>query len=301
MTNRVLVTLAALVAMTACGAQRPASVPSPSPEPGTASPAASAAAARPSPSATRRVAVIVMENKEYGAVAGNPDAPYLNGLAKKYAVATSYYAVSHPSLPNYLALLGGDTFGVTSDCTGCHVGARNLVDQLDEAHISWKAYIEGMPRACFTGGSAGRYAKKHNPFVYFDDIASSPQRCENVVPLDRLDENALPGFVWITPDLCNDTHDCAVATGDRYLSRLLPRLIGGLGPRGVVFVTYDEGSSGRHGGGHVLTIAAGDGVRPGRYAQTFDHYSLLRTIEDVFGLAPLGRAAAARPMTPMLR
>jgi hypothetical protein len=251
-----------------------------------------------------------MENHEYGGVIGNPDASYLNGLAKTSALATSFYATSHPSLPNYLALAGGDTFGIDSDCTGCHVGARNIVDQLEEAHISWRAYMEGMPQPCFTGAFNGRYAKKHNPFVYYDSVTSDSARCAKVVPLADLsgDMRSLPRFVWITPDQCNDTHDCDVRTGDAFLSRLLPSLIDALGPHGVLFVTYDEGTSSRGccifaRGGHIVTIATGPAARPGSYAQPLDHYSLLRAIEDGLGLPRLGRAAsAATPdMSAMLR
>ena len=252
-----------------------------------------------------------MENKEYGAAAGSPDAPYLNGLARRSAVAESYFAVTHPSLPNYLALIGGDTFGITSDCTGCHVSARNVVDQLKAAGITWKAYMDGVPRPCFTGSSAGRYAKKHNPFVYFDDITGDRARCARIVPMTELpadERSGLPQFVWITPDLCHDTHDCPGRTGDDFLSQLLPPLIAALGPGGVVLVTYDEGTT-RSGccsyahGGRVFTIAAGPGVRSGRYAQRFDHYSLLRTIEERFGLGYLARAGSAstKSMSPMLR
>jgi hypothetical protein len=249
-----------------------------------------------------------MENHEYGSVIGSPDAPYLNGLAKTSALATSFYATSHPSLPNYLALTGGDTFGIDSDCTGCHVGARNIVDQLEEAHISWRTYMEGLPRSCFDGAFSGRYAKKHNPFAYYDSVTSDPSRCAKVVPLTDLDMKPLPRFVWITPDQCNDTHDCSVRTGDEFLSRLVPPLIGALGPHGVLFVTYDEGTSSLGccafaRGGHVVTIATGPAARPGRYAQPLDHYSLLRAIEDGLGLPRLGRAAAAATssMSALLR
>jgi hypothetical protein len=246
-----------------------------------------------------------MENHEYESVIGNPDAPYLNGLAATSALATSFYATSHPSLPNYLALTGGDTFGIDSDCTGCHVGARNIVDQLEDAHMTWRAYIEGMPRSCFTGAFAGRYAKKHNPFVYYDGVTSDATRCAKVVPLTDLsrDMRSLPRFVWITPDQCNDTHDCSVRTGDDFLSRLLPPLIRALGHHGVLFVTYDEGTSSRGccgfaRGGQIVTIATGPAGRPGRYAQPLDHYSLLRAIEDGFSLPRLGRAAS--PETPSM-
>jgi acid phosphatase len=160
--------------------------------------------------------------------------------------------------------------------------------------------MEDMPHACFTGASSGRYAKKHDPFIYFDDLVSDPAKCNNVVPLSTIDYNALPSLVWITPNLCNDTHDCSVATGDRYLSKLVPNVLHGLGPHGVVFITYDEGSSGAHGGGHVFTVVAGPGVRPGRYSRTFDHYALLRTIEDAFGLPHLAHAAGAPSMASIL-
>jgi hypothetical protein len=256
-----------------------------------------------------RIAVVVMENKEYGDVAGNPQAPYMNGLASISASATSFYAISHPSLPNYLALIGGDTFGITSDCTRCHAAARNLVDQLEETHVSWKAYMEGMPRPCFTGASSGRYAKKHDPFVYFDDDVSDPGRCAKVVPLTALSNDewhGLPDLVWITPDQCNDTHDCSIKTGDDFLSRLIPPLIKALGPNGLLFLTYDEGSSDRGcctdaKGGHVFTIVAGPGARPGRFAQPLDHYSVLRAIEDHFGLPHLRHAATAPSMNALLR
>jgi len=242
-----------------------------------------------------------MENHEYDSIIGSPDAPYINSLARASALATNYDAVSHPSLPNYLALIGGDTFGIRSDCTDCYVDAPNLVDALDAAHRSWKAYLEGMPRPCFTGGSSGRYAKKHDPFMYFDDIRTTPARCDNVVPYGSLDLKQLPDFSWITPDLCNDMHDCSVATGDAFLQRTVPGLIQALGPGGVLFITFDEGSGSAGGGGRVVTIAAGSGARPGRYSQRFDHYSLLRTIEERLGAPLTANAATATSMRALLK
>ena len=241
-----------------------------------------------------------MENKEYGSVIGNPDAPYVNGLAKQFGLSTGSYAVAHPSLPNYLALIGGSTFGITSDCTSCTVDASNLVDQLEEAGISWNAYMEDLPSPCYQGPSAGSYAKKHDPFLYFDDIAGSAARCSHVVPLTQLTtdlaSDALPMFAWITPDLCHDTHDCGVATGDGFLAGLVPKLQHAMGPDGVLYLTWDEGSTdagccGSPGGGHVATIVVGSAVRAGtRLAGPFSHYSILRTIETMWGLPPLRQA-----------
>jgi hypothetical protein len=252
--------------------------------------------------------VIVMENEEYGDIIGSRSAPYLNTLARRYGLASGMYAVTHPSLPNYLALTGGATFGIDSDCTDCSVGATSIVDQLEPAHLSWRAYMEDLPEPCFTGASAGDYAKKHDPFAYYTRITGNRARCVNIVPLGRLaaDErsSALPRFVWITPNLCHDMHDCSVSTGDRFLAGLVPALLRGLGPRGLLFLTWDEGTSDDGccrlaSGGHIVTIVAGGGARPhARLAAPTDQYSVLQTIEDLLGLKRLRGAACA--CTPSL-
>jgi phosphatidylinositol-3-phosphatase len=249
--------------------------------------------------------VILMENKESKQVLGSRDAPYLNGLARSYTTATSFYGIRHPSLPNYLALTGGSTFGITSDCTSCRVSSSNLVDQLEAAGVSWRAYMDSMPRPCFNGGSRGDYAKKHNPFMYYDDVRSAPARCANVVPGSQLTADlstGLPSFVWITPNLCDDMHDCGVRTGDKYLSKLVPKLLPKLGPRGALFVLWDEGTSDNgccrlaHGG-HIPAVFAGPAVRrSSRVRIALDHYSVLRAIEDAFGAPHLrGAGVSATP------
>jgi hypothetical protein len=249
--------------------------------------------------AASHVVVIVMENKEYGQVIGSHGAPYTNRLARRYGLATASYGIRHPSLPNYLALTGGSTFGIDSDCTDCHVRARSIADQLEDAHLTWGGYMEGLPRTCFKGATSGVYAKKHNPFAYFDGIANDPARCRHVVASGRLDPKHLPSFAFLSPGLCHDTHDCSVGTGDRYLAKVVPPLLRGLGPHGFLVLTYDEGESGggcctdAHGG-RIVTIVAGPDVRRGaRLRRPVSHYGTLRTIEDAFGLPHLGRAACA--------
>lgn len=270
----------------------------------TASPKARLAAGAP-----RHIAVIVMENEEYGDVIGSSSAPYINALARRYALATSAYAIAHPSLPNYLALTGGSTFAVDSDCTDCSVPGAGLGGQLNAHHVSWKAYMEGLPRPCFTGAGAGAYAKKHDPFVYYRGL----NPCGHVVSLAELygDERAraLPTFIWITPNLCHDMHDCSTATGDLFLSKLLPPLLRALGRDGLVFLTWDEGSSDDGccrlaSGGHIATIVAGGGARAhARLRTPVDHYSLLQTLEDLLRLPRLrGAACACTPsLEPLLR
>jgi hypothetical protein len=251
------------------------------------------------------IAVVVMENHEYDSIIGSSDAPFLNKLAKRKVLLTHEYAVSHPSLPNYLALVGGSTFGISSDCTDCNVGKRNLVDQLERRNISWKAYMESMPSPCYTGAFAGtapkEYAKKHDPFIYFDDIRNDPERCNKIVPFTQFRKDLTPGlpeFVWITPNQCNDMHDCSVQTGDDWLRRWVPKILSGLGRDGILIVTFDEGSSDSgccslgSAGGRVVTVIAGPGAKDRtKITADADHYSVLRLIEDAWGLKRMRQAA----------
>jgi hypothetical protein len=276
--------------------------------------------ARATTGAPAHIAVIVMENEEYGDIVGSPSAPFLGALARRYALATGMYAITHPSLPNYLALTGGSTFGIDSDCTSCSIGASSIVDQLESAHLSWRAYMEDLPSgtgppgtrragSCFTGASAGEYAKKHDPFAYYTRVVENPRWCANIVPLTQLTDDEgngrLPRFLWITPNLCHDMHDCSVSTGDRFLAGLVPPLLRSLGRGGLLFLTWDEGSSDDGccrlaSGGHIVTIVAGPGARAhARLRLPTDHYSVLQTIEDLLGLRRLRGAACA--CTPSLQ
>jgi phosphatidylinositol-3-phosphatase len=270
-------------------------------------PSAAAAAAQPQPSF---LFLVVIENREYEEVVGNPEMPYFNGLIGRGAIATNYYTPAHPSLPNYLAMLGGDTFGVTDNYPDLEIGGPNLASQLSRAGISWRAYMEGMPSRCFTGPSSGSYTKRHNPFAYFPSITAVPKRCANIVPGTRLardlERGTLPEFGWLTPDVCNDGHDCSLSVVDLYLYELVPQIRRRLGPHGLLVITWDEGRSnlgccGPAGGGRIATVLAGPDVEPGReIAMVADHYSLLAAIEDRFGLRRLRQAATAQPLAPSL-
>ena len=268
-----------------------------------------------SPSATTSllgpVFLLVMENKEYGDVVGNSAAPYLNQLAVDNTLVDQSYAIAHPSLPNYLALLAGDTFGITSDCTDCFLDRPNLVDALEARGRSWKAYMEGLPAPCFLepgaggflGVGGGGYALKHNPFLYFQDIRTNPARCNRVVPLSQLDSDLAsghpPDFVWITPNLEHDTHDASVADGDRWLAAFIPRLLASpaWGAGTLLIITWDEGTTnagccGLAAGGHVPTVLVQAGrPRGGHVTDPATHYSVLRTIEDALQVDRLGQSA----------
>ncbi|HET7120050.1 MAG TPA: alkaline phosphatase family protein [Solirubrobacterales bacterium] len=259
-----------------------------------------AQARRPAP-----VFVIVLENHELPEVIGNPEAPFLNRLARRGALAVRYHAVAHPSLPNYLALVAGSTFGITEDCLDCTVTGPNLATQLSRAGISWKAYMGGLPRPCFTRGDSGSYAKRHNPFAYFPAITTVPRRCARIVPATRLRADLaahrLPAFGWLSPNLCQAAHDCPLGAADVYLSRIVPSIRRRLGPHGLLIVTFDEGVGNAGGGGRVATVLAGPDVPPGlRVRRAVNHYSLLAALERRFGLPFLGAAANAPPLVPWL-
>jgi hypothetical protein len=222
--------------------------------------------------------VIVLENRDRSAITAS-SAPALVSLGNRYARLTRYRGVAHPSLPNYLALVSGSTHGITSDCTTCSSTGSTIGDELDAAGLTWAAYAEGYP-------SSLRFAKKHEPFLYFRQDAA------RVKPLSAFDPAHLPAFALVTPDLCHDMHDCSTATGDRWLKRFVTPLL--RVPETVVFVVFDEGAHGND----VAAFALGTAVRPGSsFALATDHYGLLRTLEEAWDLPPLGHAATARPIT----
>ena len=268
---------------TARATPSPSSVPSP-------------IAASPTPEATpaaspSHVFVIVMENRSYDQVVGNG---YIAQLAAKYGVATDYHGVSHPSLPNYLAMTSGSTWGIADD--GFHaLPAGGLGAQLTDAGLEWRAYMEGMNNGCFR--SPYPYALKHNPFAYYGSNCPS-----QVVPFTQFATDmsgTVPRFVWITPDLCHDGHDCSNKVADTWLAQTVPTILGSSAWQdgGVLLITWDEGEDNANS---VLTLV----IRPDpvlrRSARPYDHYSLLATIEDQLRLPRLGLAAQATPMNDLI-
>jgi hypothetical protein len=227
--------------------------------------------------------VIVFENHERGDILSSGAAPSFEQLASTYGQATAYYAVAHPSLPNYLALVSGSTHGVTTDCTDCPQSGQTIGSQLSAKHLPWAAYAEGYP-------SSGRFAKKHVPFLYFRGSAS------HVLPLQRFDPRKLPAYSLVIPDLCNDMHDCSIATGDHWLHKFIAPLL--TIKNTAIFIVFDEGTSNAGGGGNVALIVAGTAVRRHSvFKAETSHYGLLRTIESALGLPLLGHARTATPLT----
>lgn len=251
------------------------------------------------------IAIIMFENREFGSVIGNPQMPTFNKLAQEYTLLTQHYAIRHPSLPNYIALIGGDTFGIDSNCKDCFVDAPSLPDLIEQSGRTWKTYQEDMPEPCFLGDK-GNYAQKHNPFVYFDPIRLDKERClRSVVPLTQLPmdiaANALPNFMFIKPNICNDSHDCELDVTDAWLANLLTTLQPALDATGdsyLIVMMFEEGQ-GDHsccglpdGGGRVAVVLDSPLAKNGFEDPTpYTHYSLLKTISAAWGLEYLGHAA----------
>jgi phosphatidylinositol-3-phosphatase len=249
------------------------------------------------------VFVIVMENHEYNEIIGSSSAPYVNGLAKQYSLATQYFAVTHPSLPNYLSLTAASTFGITSDCENCFVNQTNLADQIEASGRTWRAYMESMPSPCDLTDS-GNYGMWHNPWLYYNDIRTNTARCNaDVVPYTQfssdLTSSNVPNYMWVTPNLCDDMHDCSVSTGDTWLSQNVPPILNSSAFKngGVLFITWDEGNTDLGcctlaAGGNVATLVISPLAVPGLTSTIAeDHYGLVRTIEDAWGLPELNNAS----------
>ena len=323
---RLAIAAVALVALAGCGSPAPVSSPSstvqssatpsvvvPSP-PASTAPAGSAApvATAATPPGPPHVMVIVMENREESSVVGQPDAPYTTSLANGYGQATHWYGVSHPSLPNYLAMVSGSTQGVSDDGTSYSFAGPAFVDQLAQRGIGWRAYMEDMPSPCFGGASSGRYAKKHDPFMYFRSITATPAQCARVVPHGQLAGDlaagTAPPFLWVTPNLCDDGHDCGNSTADSWLKGEMQLVMGSTWYRqgGSVVITWDEGGSdngccGGAAGGQIATIVVTAAGRR-RLDTPGDHYGMLRALEEAYGVGFLGAAgnAANGDLRPLL-
>ena len=252
---------------------------------------ASSAAALPRPD---HVMVVIFENKSSSSVLGSPEAPYLNSLATSGATLTDAHGVAHPSQPNYLALFSGSTQGVTDDSCPQSFGAPNLGSQLLAAGRTFTGYSENLPVAGSTVcGGGTTYARKHNPWV---DFTSTPPGANQPLSAMPGDFAALPTVALVVPDLCHDMHDCPVATGDAWAKTNLAAYVSWARTHNsLLVVTFDEDED--TAANHIATFLVGPMVKPGPSAQRTDHYGVLRTLEDMYGLAPIGSAAGAKPLT----
>lgn len=260
------------------------------------------------PRALTKVMWILMENKTYSSIVGNSDAAFENKVARECGLATHYHAVSHPSLPNYVALTSGSTQGITDDDDpSSH--PLDVPSIYHQVYPSARAYAESMRSNCKLSGS-DNYAVRHNPWTYYVNGKVGPQRREcrkGDVPLGTTSSGALrrdvkratlPRFSFLTPNTCDDMHDCSVSTGDAWLKKFVPFVLSGSdygSGRLAVVITFDE--SGGGGRNKVYTAVISPYTVPGTRSSTdYTHYSLLRTTEEILGVRLLGKAAGAKSM-----
>jgi phosphatidylinositol-3-phosphatase len=265
------------------------------------SPAASAESITPSPPPTpsstppptpayAHVFVIVMENRSYQQALAMP---YVASLAGKYGLATNYHAVAHPSLPNYLAMTSGSTWGVGDDGWHPLPADGGLGTELTNAGVSWRAYMEGFTGSCFR--SPYPYALKHNPFPYYG--AQCPAAVVSLSQLQADLSGSTPQFVWITPGLCNDGHDCSSTVADRFLSTLVPEITASSAWKGggVLYITWDESEGG--GTNQVPLVIVAPQLQRHTSNVYLDHVALAATLADQLGVARPGQSAGSPSIT----
>jgi len=243
------------------------------------------------------VVIVVMENASIASIVGNTtEAPYINSLLSSSVYFTQSYAVTHPSEPNYLALFSGSTQGITDDSCPHTFGTDNLGHQLIAAGYSFAGYSETMPSTGYTGcayGTSG-YTRRHNPWVDFSNLPSSTNLPYTLFPSDY---TQLPTVSFVIPNLCNDMHDCPVSTGDSWLSSHISSYIAWARTHNsLLILTWDEDDDLTQAN-RIITLFAGANIEPGSYGEQINHYSVLRTLEDMYGLPALGNASAATPIT----
>ena len=239
------------------------------------------------------VVIVVLENKRYDAVIGHRKAPWVNELAAGGANLTRFYAETHPSQPNYLALFSGSTHGVRDNTCPHNLGVRpNLGRQLIDAGYSFTGYSEDLPSVGWRGCSHSKYVRRHVPWVNFSNVPASAHQPYTAFPSDY---RKLPTVALVIPNLCHDMHDCPKADADAWLRKQFARYVAWAKTHNSLFVlTFDEDN--QTDGNHIPTVVAGAGIKPGRYVARADHYSLLRTLQDMYGLRPTGLSAGAAPM-----
>jgi hypothetical protein len=240
------------------------------------------------------IVVVMEENHAYSQIIGAMTAPYINSLANEGALFTQSYAIEHPSEPNYLDFFSGTNQGVTSDA--CPVGpfaTANLGSELIAAGLTYSSYSEGLPSVGSTVCTSGEYARKHNPSPDFANVPAADNQRFTDFPSDY---TKLPTFSFIDPNLLDDMHDGTIAQGDAWLQANLSNYVAWAQQHNsLLIVTWDE-DDGLHGN-QIATIFVGPMVQPGQYSEHINHYNILRTVEDMYGLPHAGNSGSVSPIT----
>ena len=239
------------------------------------------------------IVLVMFENKKYSSINGSSSAPYFNSLAAQGAKFTNSFAITHPSQPNYVALLSGGTQGITDDSCPRDLGSvTNLGSQLIGAGRTFKGYSEAMPSDGYTGCSSSTYRRKHNSWVDFSNVPAASNVRYSSFPTDF---TQLPTVSFVTPDMCNDMHDCSIGTGDTWLNNHLDGYAQWAKTHNsLLVVTFDEDSG--TSVNQIFTTFVGAHVIAGSYSESINHYTVLRTLESAYGLPGIGGAASKSPI-----
>lgn len=241
------------------------------------------------------VVIVMEENHSYSDIIGNTsNAPYLNSLASQGALLTSSYAVTHPSEPNYLALFAGSTFGLSSDkCPVNEGNTANLGSELLAKGDTFKGYSEGLPSTGSTVCTSGSYARKHSPWINFSNVPASDS-----LPFSSFPTNyaSLPTLSFVIPNLNDDMHDGTISQADSWLnSHLSAYATWAEANNSLLIVTWDEDDNSESN--QIPTIIVGQPVKVGHYSETVNHYNVLATLEQMYGLTPVGSSAGKAAIT----
>ncbi|GAA2633270.1 alkaline phosphatase family protein [Paractinoplanes durhamensis] len=238
------------------------------------------------------IVLVMFENKASSQITAS-SAPYFKSLAAQGASFSQSYAITHPSQPNYLALFSGSTQGVTNDDCPKNFTGDNLGAQLITASLTFKGYSESMPSNGYTGCSSSTYRRKHNSWVDFSTVPAASNLTFASFPSNYA---SLPTVAFISPNMCNDMHDCSVSTGNTWLQTNLDAYAQWAKTNNsLLIVNFDEDNS--LSLNHIYTTFVGAHVQPGTYSSKITHYTVLRTIESAYGLSALGGAANVTPIT----
>lgn len=244
----------------------------------------------------KAVTIVIFENRDYTAIVGSKDAPYLNAtLVPQAAVMTNSHATAHPSQPNYVELFSGSVQTVTGDECPVTSSAPNIATQLLAAHLTFRGFAESLPNAGFSGceGSKGLYRRKHNPWADFTNVPAA---------LNRPYAWAPASLAFVVPNMCNDMHDCSTAVGDAWMKQHLPAIMKwNAAHDGLLIVTWDEAAPDSEGTNHIATLLVGPMIKPGRYDQHIDHDDVLRTVEQIYGLPCIANACGKAGITGVWR
>ena len=248
------------------------------------------------------IVIVVEENHSYDEIVGASDAPYIAALRRQGAVFNDAHAVSHPSQPNYLALFAGSTFGLTSDDCPQQLAGPSLASALIARGLRFTGYSESLPQAgstaCDDGSSLDPlYARKHNPWVNFADVPAASNQSFDTFPTDF---SQLPNVTFVVPNQQHDMHSGSIAAGDTWLQHNLdPYVKWAPAHNSLLIVTWDEDDGSQ--ANHILTLLVGAHITPGTYAETINHYDILRTVEALEGLPFTNNAASATTIADIWR